>query len=182
MYTPHPYTHMYTHIPTYSHAIYTPHTHTSHTHVHIHTHLDAHTHTHLHSHTPYIPHIHTLRHTHTTHTIPICTHVHTHVYHTYTRNTQHTQVTHVSPHSLTCTHSCQAGSPGLLAAAPEASLPTCTHSPLAIRASGREGTGAGAACERPRSFSYTTGWRLQRPSGQPCWRRPSLWGQWPGGI
>ena len=101
-----------------------------------------HTHTHLHSHTPYIPHIHTLRHTHTTHTIPICTHVHTHVYHTYTRNTQHTQVTHVSPHSLTCTHSCQAGSPGLLAAAPEASLPTCTHSPLAIRASGREGTGA----------------------------------------
>ena len=70
----------------------------------------------------------------------------------------------------------------LLAATPEASLPTCTRGSLVIRASGKEGTGAGAARGRPRSFSYTTGRRLQRPSGRPCWRRPSLWGWWPGGV
>ena len=191
--------HMYIYIPPHSHyihihtsdtLIYTTHMYTPHTHIHTctHTHIPRHSHTHTpHTHTsiltPYIPHTHTHSDTltHTTHIIPICTH--TYVHHTYTCNTQHTHVTHMSPHSLTRTHSrLLPGSPGLLAATPEVSLPTSTRGPLAIRASGKEGTGAGAACGRPRSFSYTTGRRLQRPSGRPCWRRPSLWGWWPGGV
>ena len=73
----HIYTHMHTHIHTYTYT---------HTHTHIHTYTHMHTHTHTHACT----HIYTRTHT--------CTHIHTHIHtpaHTYT---------HVHTHAHTYTH------------------------------------------------------------------------------
>ena len=189
-YTHHTHVHIHAHIPTPTYYI---HIHTTHMYTYTHTQTLTHIHsththtthtTHTYTHTIHTTHTQTLRHTHIYHThhthLYTCTH--TYVHHTNTYNTQHTDSTHTSPRSLTCTHShLLPASPWLLAAAPPASLPTCAHSPLVNRASGR-GNRSRDSSRGPRSFSFTVGLRLQPPSGWPCWRRPSLCGQWPGGL